>query len=60
MNKAGQGQNHSSNNRVLRGYNYNTNSDNWYTGNRSNNNPTNSNDNYGSRVGSNTKSEYIF
>ena len=42
---------YSSNRRVLRGYYYYTNSDYWYTGYRSNNNPTGSIGDYGSRVG---------
>ena len=40
-----------SNIRVLRGYSYDTNSDNWYTGYRSLSLPTSSHDYYGSRVG---------
>ena len=42
---------HSSNNRVLHGYYYyHTNSDYWYTGLRSDSNPTNSIDRFGSRI----------
>ena len=40
-----------SNGRVRRGCNYNTDSDYWYTGYRSNDGPTYSYDSYGSRVG---------
>ena len=42
---------YSSNRRVLRGYYYLTDSDRWWTGNRSGSNPAYSGDNCGSRVG---------